>query len=279
MARCKGLTGRVAALVGALLAVLAAAPAAAQDPGPKAELIAFPSGELELKGFIWKPAGTGPFPAILWNHGSEKKPGAVERVAPLFVARGYVFFVPHRRGQGRSPGPYIMDQLRQAGSPAERSRMLVRLHEVQLRDQLAALGYLKGLSFVDAQRLAVMGASFGGIQTMLAAERGQGYRVAVNCSGAAQTWDNAPDLQRRLIAAARNAAMPVFFLQARNDYNLTPNRVLSEQVRSAGKPVEAKVYPPHGAGAREGHSFCARGAQLWVPDVVTFIEAHSKWPQ
>ena len=59
-----------------------------------------------------------------------------------------------------------MDQLNAAGSPAERSRMLVKLHEVQLRDQLAALSYLKGLSFVDPQRLAVMGASFGGIQTI-----------------------------------------------------------------------------------------------------------------
>jgi carboxymethylenebutenolidase len=266
------------AVAGALMAALtaAAAPAAAQDPVPTPELTAFPSGELELKGFIWKPAGAGPFPAILWNHGSEKKPGPVAPVAPLFVARGYVFFVPHRRGQGRSPGPYIMDQLKAARSPAERSRRLVELHEVQLRDQLAALSYLKGLSFVDPQRLAVMGSSFGGIQTMLAAERGQGYRVAVNCSGAAQTWNNAPDLQRRLIAAARNAAMPVFFLQARNDYDLTPNRILSEQVRSAGKPVEAKVYPPHGVGAQEGHSFCVRGTDVWGPDVFRFIEAHTK---
>jgi carboxymethylenebutenolidase len=272
------LLARLMALVAWLAASLTAAtePAAAQDPVSKPELIAFPSGDLELKGFIWKPPGAGPFPAILWNHGSEKKPGAVEPVAPLFVAHGYVFFVPHRRGQGRSPGPYIMDQLNAAGSPAERSRMLVKLHEVQLRDQLAALSYLQGLSFVNPQRLAVMGASFGGIQTMLAAERGQGYRVAVNCSGAAQTWGNAPDLQRRLIAAARGAAMPVFFLQARNDYDLTPNRVLSEQVRSAGKPVESKVYPSYGSGARDGHSFCARGVDVWGADVLRFIEAHTK---
>jgi hypothetical protein len=28
------------------------------------------SGELRLKGYFWKPAGSGPFPAILFNHGS-----------------------------------------------------------------------------------------------------------------------------------------------------------------------------------------------------------------
>ena len=70
--------------------------------------------------------------------------------------------------------------------------------------------------------------------------------------------------------------MPVYFLQARNDYDLTPNRVLSEQVRSAGKPVEARVYPPYGVSAREGHSFCVRGADVWGPDVLRFIEAHTK---
>jgi carboxymethylenebutenolidase len=246
----------------------------AQSAVAQPELVGFKSGDLELKGFLWKPAGAGPFPAILWDHGSEKLPGTVESVASFFVARGYVFFVPHRRGQGRSPGRYIMDQLRTAGSAAERSQMLVKLHEAQLADQLAALAHLKGLAFVDQGRLAVMGYSFGGIQTMLAAERGAGYRVAVDCSGAAETWNTAPDLQRRLILAARHAQIPAFFFQARNDFDLTPNRVLSEQVKAGGKAAESKVYPAYGSSAQEGHSFCARGTAIWGPDVVRFIESH-----
>jgi dienelactone hydrolase len=263
-------------LVGLSITVLTSfvATGGAQSAAPQPEFIGFSSGELQLKGFIWKPAGAGPFPAILWNHGSEKLPGAADRVAPFFVARGYAFFVPHRRGQGRSPGPYIMDQLRAARSAPERSLMLVTLHEAQLQDQLAALAYLKNLAFVDQRRLAVMGFSFGGIQTMLAVEQGPGYRVAVNCSGAAQTWNRSPDLQRRLTFAARHAAMPVFFLQAQNDYDLTPNRILSEQVKASGKRVESRVYPAYGSGAQDGHSFCVRGANIWGPDVVKFIEAH-----
>src|SRR5262245_37781382 len=78
---------------------------------PKPELVTFRSGDLDLKGFVWKPDGSGPFRSLLWNHGSEKLPGALDSVAPYFVSRGFVFFVPHRRGQGRSPGPYIEDQL------------------------------------------------------------------------------------------------------------------------------------------------------------------------
>ena len=237
------------------------------------ELIGFKSGDLELKGFIWKPSGEGPFPALLWNHGSEKSPGSVDTVAPYFVSRGYVFFVPHRRGQGRSPGPYIMDELN-ALSRDNRNRMLVELHEIHLQDQLAGLEYLKGLAFVDRNRIAVMGFSFGGIQTMLAVERGPGYRVAANCSGAAESWKGSSSLRSRLTTAASKATIPVFFLQAENDYYLTPNRVLSEEVRKAGKPVETKVYPAFGSGPGDGHSFCVRGTETWGPDVLKFIETY-----
>jgi hypothetical protein len=42
-----------------------------QDPG---EAITYRSGPYELQGTIYKPKGPGPFPAVLWNHGSEKNP-------------------------------------------------------------------------------------------------------------------------------------------------------------------------------------------------------------
>ena len=85
------------------------APTAAAPLRP--ELVAFPSGALTLHGFLWRPAGAGPFPAIVFNHGSEKLPGAKSDQAAFFVPHGFVLFVPHRRGQGRSAdaAPYIRD--------------------------------------------------------------------------------------------------------------------------------------------------------------------------
>jgi carboxymethylenebutenolidase len=150
--------------------------------------------------------------------------------------------------------------------------------QAHFQDQLAALDYLKSLPYVDRNRLVVMGASFGGIQTILAVERGPGFRVAVDCSGAAETWKGSMDLRARLMAAARKGTMPVFFLQAANDYDLTPNRVLSEEVRKAGKPVETKTYPAFGSGAcgQEGHDFCWGGTNIWGPDVLKFIEDNLK---
>jgi carboxymethylenebutenolidase len=83
------------------------------------EVVSFHSGNLKLYGLLYKPDGAGPFPAVVYNHGSA--PGmlcqqAFEALGPIFVKRGWVFFGPYRRGQGLSAaaGPYIQDQIRAA---------------------------------------------------------------------------------------------------------------------------------------------------------------------
>jgi RNA-directed DNA polymerase len=38
----------------------------------------------------------GPFPVVLWNHGSEPRPGWLPELGPTFTGRGYVLFIPHR---------------------------------------------------------------------------------------------------------------------------------------------------------------------------------------
>src|SRR5262245_53624914 len=62
----------------------------------KPALVSFPSRALTLKGFLYKPEGTGPFPAIIWNHGSEKLPGQQPDLARFYTSKGFVFFLPHR---------------------------------------------------------------------------------------------------------------------------------------------------------------------------------------
>ena len=177
--------------------------ALAQSPPTPVE-VTFPSGDLVLHGFLYKPEGKGPFPALLWNHGSEKRPGWLPELAPIFLNKGYVFFIPHRRGHGRSPGEYVMDLLEranQSGGPQARSRKLVELMELHLEDQTAALAYLKALPEVNPQRIAVAGCSFGGIQTVLMAEKGVNLRAAVDFAGAAQNWQHSPDLRARMTQA------------------------------------------------------------------------------
>jgi len=64
-------------------------------------------GDKPLLARIYTPRGEGPFPAVIWNHGSEKLPGSRPELARFYTSHGFVFFVPHRQGQGRSPGENV----------------------------------------------------------------------------------------------------------------------------------------------------------------------------
>jgi dipeptidyl aminopeptidase/acylaminoacyl peptidase len=266
----------IAVLAIAVLAVVTECSLKAQDRSSQsaAEEVTFPSGKLTLHGFLYKGAGDGPLPAILWNHGSERRPGRLPELGAFFSSKGYVFFVPHRRGQGRSAnaGPYVMDVLRGEGGSTARSARLVEMMEVHLQDQLAALAYLRSLPFVDPKRIAVMGCSFGGIQTLLAAESAPDIRAAVDFAGGAESWQGSPDLRGRMMSAARHAKVPVFFIQAEGDYDLAPSRTLAKEMEKAGKDAMIHIYPAVGRTPQENHEFCVHGVEVWGPDVVSFIE-------
>jgi len=250
-----------------------AAPSPARPPALQAreQLVQFPSGDLQLSGFVWKPEGDGRFPAILYNHGSEKLPGWKPELGQLFVGNGYVFLVPHRRGHGRSAGPYIQDQITQA-PPADRNRRQVELLEEHVADQLAGLAFLRTLPYVDQSRIAVAGCSYGGTQTLLGAEANPGYRAAVDFAGAAQSWAGNPLLQQRLIRSVQNISIPIFLLQAENDYNTQPSLVLAAELVRLGRPHTMRIYPPFGTTRDDGHGgFCARGGDVWGADVFAFL--------
>ena len=247
-----------------------------------AQTVSFDSGDKVLHGFLYKPAGAGPFPTVLYNHGSS--PGMVnnqafELIGPLFTARGWAFFAPYRRGQGTSSdaGPYVMDEVEAArarGGQAPGAQTMARLLGTeQLQDQMAALAWLKEQPFARPTQIAAMGNSFGGVEAVMGAEQG-GYCAAVDASGGAESWDGAPDLQAIMLHAVEHSTVPILFFQAQNDYNLAPSRTLYAAMRRLKKPAEIRIYPPYGDGPAGGHSFTYRGASVWIDDVVRFIEAN-----
>ena len=147
---------RLAVAFAAALIVAQTAPAEASNDATAAshivaQKITLKSGELSLIGFLYRPDGEGPFPALIWNHGSEQRPDAgaqFDSVASIFVPAGYVVFAPVRRGHGGSQGRYIVDDIRQErrfSGWEKAARSTVQLLETeQLADQLAGLAYGSG---------------------------------------------------------------------------------------------------------------------------------------
>src|SRR5260370_40480552 len=66
-----------------------------------------------LQAWLWRPAGPGPFPVVVYNHGSEPDPiaGTHGTVGPFFSQHGYAVLFPYRRGTGKSEGRYWGDEV------------------------------------------------------------------------------------------------------------------------------------------------------------------------
>jgi carboxymethylenebutenolidase len=249
---------------------------------PAPETVTFPSGEIILHGVLYKPERAGPFPAVIYNHGSA--PGMMSEQAfaalgPVFASHGWIFFGPYRRGQGlsTSAGAYIGDQIAGAdksGGISAAGATMVRLLETDhLNDQLAALAWLRKQSFVQPNRIAVAGNSFGGIETVLGVERG-GYCAGIDSAGGAQSWAQAPELQSLMIRAVRNAKAPIFFFQAANDFDLSPSKTLSAEMDRVGKTYKLKIFPSYGDSPQDGHSFGYFGSDVWAEDVFGFLNKY-----
>jgi carboxymethylenebutenolidase len=261
------------------LAVVGATIAACCMTDAAAEQVTFQSNGFLLHGCILLPQGRGPFPAIIFNHGSEKNPEPCgpPALASAYLKRGYIFFTFQRHGHGASPGPYIRDlqeEIRESNQdPKAKERQIVTLQEGHNLDVVGAVRWLQGRPEVDHSRVAMTGISFGGIQTLLAAEKGLGLRAFVAFAPAAQSWRNT-QLQQRLITATRNARAPLFLAQAENDYSLGPSEVLGRIIRGKGFPSAAQVYPPFGTTPQQGHwvfATTAAGISIWGPDVFAFL--------
>jgi carboxymethylenebutenolidase len=261
------------------LSIAPVALAAESSPAPYA-VVHFPSGKMTLGGELFKPKGDGPFPAVLYNHGSVegmKSDMASTAMGPLYVAKGWIFFMPYRHGQGLSAkaGPYIGDQIDEAekkgGMPLATKTMIEHLTGDHLDDQMAALTWLKSQNFVQKDHIAVAGQSFGGIETVLGAEK-YPYCAAVDASGGAMSWDDSPELHDLLKQSARNTKAPIFFFQAKNDFALGPSKDLYKEVIDAKKVAQIKIYPAYGKTHFDGHSFTWLGSSTWFDDVFAFIQ-------
>jgi len=194
--------------------------------------------QVSLEVVIFKPAGPGPFPALLFNHGSTGRgdnPELFTRtwtslgVARFFNERGWLVAFPQRRGRGNSEGLYDEgfepDRLRYTCTP----KLSLAGLERAMQDIDAAVEYVKNRKDVDPSRMLIGGQSRGGILAIAyAGSRSQHFIGAINFVGG---WigEGCKDVRAINTATFKHGAgfkKPTLWLYGENDpfYSLPHSR-------------------------------------------------------
>ena len=267
---------RVALTIAAILILHSFDALAQRRPDPARETFFYTDGGLRLQAYLYKPRGAGPFPMVVYNHGSRRGDERVEYplayIARIFVPRGYVVLVPERRGYGKSEGVTLSQELGE-----DRGRRFVARVRLETNDVLAATNYvLKTRNFVDPHRVAIMGFSFGGMVTAFAAAANPRFAAAIVQAPGAGNWDRSADLRDALVAAAERIRVPTFCAVAENDQTTESTRAICEGVHANGTPAELKIYPSFTSRQRRsgapGHAlFTPDGVSVWTKDVLDFL--------
>lgn len=161
---------------------------------------------VRVSGALSRPAGSGPFPAVvLLPTGGGIRPQAGEWAQ----AEGYVVL--------------LVDSFADL--------------ESVVRDAFGALSYLRGLPFVDRDRIAAMGFSLGGAAAMRASERASpdgGFRAAI------ALYPGAPPPSRVWF----RSKIPVLLLLGELDLPAGPTfRRIATGLQQENLPVTLVVYP------------------------------------
>ncbi len=213
--------------------------------------VAATSAALEVPFTITKPAGDGPFPAVVILHDCSglgpRSSGAPWRWATRLNAMGYVTIWPDSFSTRGHPDGVCTDGSQPIVGPRLRAG-----------DAYAALAHLRSLPFVDAGRIAVMGGSHGGSSTLSTivsegAEQQGGFAAAIalypSCAGPIGGWtavrDRAPGSPIVGYHGTFKPVAPLLILIGELDdwTPAEPCRQLASRSTTVGYPIEIVVYP------------------------------------
>jgi dienelactone hydrolase len=205
---------------------------------------------LDLKGFLYVPPATAPkgpggYPILIYNHGSEQAPGMVCDIGTYFRNLGYVVFVPHRRGHGRSTGVYLDRYTKDfCSTRGDGGACKMEYLHKQVDDVEAAIAFARTVPGVDAKNVALFGHSFGGIVTVFANAKDLGQRAAVDMAGGSQSWMGNPECAKQMAEAVRAGVAPTFFFEPLNDKSIGPTLELAKIAGETCHQYQAAIYAP-----------------------------------
>jgi carboxymethylenebutenolidase len=247
--------------------------------GTRPDTVSVRSSNLTLKALLWTPSGKGPFPTIIYCHGSYRDTETIKDLGlgPVFAKRGYLFLFLFRRGiglsrdQGVNSADLIDQAFKEEGQELRNKVQMQQLETDQLQDMIAGFSFLKTRNKVDTNRMAAVGVSFGGSLALLLTEHEPALKAVVVFSPVAINWDRSAQLRLRLINAVKNISVPIMIIHAMNDYSINPGIVLDSVMNNLKKPHLLKIYPKFGDSPAEAHNLINLSVTTWENDVFNFL--------
>jgi carboxymethylenebutenolidase len=245
------------------------------------EVVMFQSGHWTFNGYIYRPEGKGPFPAVIWNHGhhehlTTKQPAEYEEMAKLFTRDGIVLFIPDRHVHDISRSDYSLELQKMLN--AETKGVAVKLKEaeeeaeINANDVVAAFEWLKSQPYIDAKRVAVSGWSSGACASLAAADKCHGFRAIALFSPRITTWKGNPALQESLLRAVQNASVPIFVVLASDEPESPSTTALTKEVENSTTKHRVETYEHAGYRAQEKTALIVNGVDIWGYDVLRFVQ-------
>ncbi|WP_432727840.1 dienelactone hydrolase family protein [Variovorax sp. W6] len=237
-----------------------------------------------LEMVIYKPEGTGPFPVVVFNHGSTgignnpalfKDTWAPERLARWFTQRGWLVAFPQRRGRGQSDGLYDEGFTPKREHYSCDPALSLAGFDHALADIDAAVAWLLKNPDVDTKRMEIAGHSRGGILAIAYAGTRPGvFQGAINFVGGWMS-DKCPDNTANAInpVSFRRGSVfprPTLWLYGENDsfYAMAHSRKNFEAFTAAGGKGIFQSYTLE--PGTNGHMLIAQQG-LWGPAVEAYL--------
>ena len=214
---------------------LLASPAVAQE---RAMVPVTIDGEtLKIATITYKPAGAGPFPTLIFHHGSTGSGRDPARfaasydprtLARWFTDRGWAVILPSRRGRSGSEGTYDegFEPDRAQGYSCE-PKLALAGAERALRDLDAITPVLLAQAFVDRRRVAISGHSRGGALAVAWSGRHPAVaRAVVNFVGGwvSERCPSAEGINQDLFRRGKDFDRPTLWLYGyRDPFNALPH--------------------------------------------------------
>ncbi len=239
--------------------------------------------QVKLATITYKPAGNGPFPVLIFHHGSTgrgtdpalfARPYDPKALAEWFTARGWAVVLPSRRGRGGSEGRYDegFARDRSQGYSCEENLSLPGADRA-LRDIDAVTPAILALPFVDRMRFVVGGQSRGGILTIAwTGLHPTEPKAAINFVGG---WvgtgcPTAVSINQNLLKRGAAYPQPSIWLYGEGDpfYPLWHTRANFAAFQAAGgKGAFHEYQPPQGLN---GHQISS-APQLWSATLEAYL--------